>query len=231
MVFAVEAAKGEFQFGTPQDLGWIAGYLLFAAMTWHPEASTPAEGDQRRHQLRGPRHRAGLRRSCSARSSSSWLYPKEEVLTRTQTVLWVLLRAGGRHAADPARRRQRRAAARAGATGPRSRPPTSAGWRGNTEVLLSSVGDGIYGVDLEGRITFLNPSAAASLGHAARGAPRPGRAHDVFHGPQEDGSALPVVGLLRHRGDRRTDWCPRRRRTPTSAPTARRSRSRSPPAR
>ena len=29
----------------------------------------------------------------------------------------------------------------------------------HTETLLSSVGDGIYGVDLGGRITFLNPSA------------------------------------------------------------------------
>ena len=30
-----------------------------------------------------------------------------------------------------------------------------------TEVLLTSVGDGIYGVDHEGRVTFVNPSGAA----------------------------------------------------------------------
>ena len=55
------------------------------------------------------------------------------------------------------------------------------------------MGDGIYGLDLDGRITFLNPSAEHILGHP-RGALLGSVAHDAFHGPQDDGSAYPWTG-------------------------------------
>jgi PAS domain S-box-containing protein len=49
-----------------------------------------------------------------------------------------------------------------------------------TEVMLNSVGEGIYGVDLEGRITFSNPSALVTLGREPRDLM--GRsAHDLLH--------------------------------------------------
>ena len=38
------------------------------------------------------------------------------------------------------------------------------GWPRQNELLLTSVGEGIYGVDLEGRITFVNPAAARLSG-------------------------------------------------------------------
>jgi PAS domain S-box-containing protein len=62
-----------------------------------------------------------------------------------------------------------------------------------TEVLVTSVGDGIYGVDAEGRITFLNPSGARALGFAAKDLL--GRnAHHVFHAPAADGTSYPYDG-------------------------------------
>src|SRR5262249_49454931 len=36
--------------------------------------------------------------------------------------------------------------------------------RAYTELILASAGDGIFGLDLQGRITFVNPAAATLLG-------------------------------------------------------------------
>ncbi|WP_168207408.1 sensor histidine kinase [Microlunatus elymi] len=57
-----------------------------------------------------------------------------------------------------------------------------------SELMLNSVGDGIYGVDSEGKITTANPSAARALGYRIEDLI--GRnAHDLFHAPQLDGTA------------------------------------------
>ena len=60
-------------------------------------------------------------------------------------------------------------------------------------MLLTSVGDGVYGVDHEGRVTFVNPSGAAVLGY------RPDellglKAHEEFHAPTPDGAPYPWEG-------------------------------------
>ena len=191
LTFAVQAAKGEFEFGTPLDLGWIAGYLLFAAMTFHPEASAvPQEG--RQDPASGVRGTILVFGILMGALVVQLVYPKDEVLTSTQTVLWLLLvlAAGTRQtllAADNSALRhglERRV---------REQTADLRRMARQTEVLLSSVGDGIYGVDLDGRITFLNPSAARTLGHSPE-ALLGRRAHDVFHGPQRDGSPYPWSG-------------------------------------
>jgi PAS domain S-box-containing protein len=57
-----------------------------------------------------------------------------------------------------------------------------------SELLLNSVGDGIYGVDAHGVITFVNPSAASTLGY--RPADLIGQdAHQHFHPPGPEGAA------------------------------------------
>ncbi len=58
------------------------------------------------------------------------------------------------------------------------------------ELILNSAGEGIYGLDLEGRVTFINPAAARMLGW------NPlellGRTqHDVVHHTKADGSPYP----------------------------------------
>ena len=58
------------------------------------------------------------------------------------------------------------------------------------ELILRSVGEGIYGLDLKGNTTFVNPSAAAILGWPPEdllGKPQ----HDLIHHTRADGSPYP----------------------------------------
>ena len=59
------------------------------------------------------------------------------------------------------------------------------------ELILMSAGEGIYGIDTAGTITFINPSAAAMMGYPPE--ELLGKlAHDVFHNLRPDGSPYPV---------------------------------------
>ncbi|MBL0151934.1 MAG: PAS domain S-box protein [Ideonella sp.] len=61
--------------------------------------------------------------------------------------------------------------------------------------ILDSTADGLYGVDHDGRITFINPAACRMLGHSAEQAM--GRsAHDLFHHSRPDGSPFPVSDCI-----------------------------------
>lgn len=60
----------------------------------------------------------------------------------------------------------------------------------HNQLLLDSAGDGIYGLDREGRTTFVNPAAARMLGwEIADLLGRP--MHDVVHHSHPDGSPYP----------------------------------------
>ena len=69
------------------------------------------------------------------------------------------------------------------------------------ELILESVGDGIYGIDLEGRITFVNQAGAAALGCTPE--QLTGRdMHEVIHHSHADGtlysrSTSPILQSLR----------------------------------
>lgn len=56
--------------------------------------------------------------------------------------------------------------------------------------ILASVGDGVYGVDEQGMITFLNPAAARLLGYVSDNDLAGRRAHQVFHFAAEDGQPV-----------------------------------------
>ena len=59
------------------------------------------------------------------------------------------------------------------------------------EQILNSAGEGIFGIDREGRIAFVNPAAAAMLGSTVRellGRPL----HETMHHSRADGSAYPL---------------------------------------
>ena len=63
--------------------------------------------------------------------------------------------------------------------------------RRQSDLILQSVGEGIYGIDVEGRISFENPSAAKLLGYEFEelsGKP----AHALIHHTRKDGSSYPV---------------------------------------
>jgi len=69
------------------------------------------------------------------------------------------------------------------------------------ELILESVGDGIYGIDLEGRLTFINQAGAHALGYAPE--QLTGRdLHEVIHHSHADGtpyskSTDPILQALR----------------------------------
>jgi PAS domain S-box-containing protein len=43
--------------------------------------------------------------------------------------------------------------------------PGSETWREQTDLILNAAGEGVYGLDVEGRCTFVNPAAARMTGH------------------------------------------------------------------
>lgn len=59
-------------------------------------------------------------------------------------------------------------------------------WRG----LLTALGEGIYGVDGEGRCTFINPAALTMLGFSADEVVGRNQ-HELFHHHREDGATYP----------------------------------------
>ena len=71
------------------------------------------------------------------------------------------------------------------------------------ELILESVGDGIYGIDLEGRLTFINEAGARMLGYSPDDLT--GREiHDVIHHSHSDGTPYsrvtsPILQGMRRR--------------------------------
>lgn len=66
------------------------------------------------------------------------------------------------------------------------------------ELILNSAADGIFGLDLEGRHTFVNPAAARMLGYGAEellGQP----SHRTWHHTKVDGSPYPANECLIYR--------------------------------
>ena len=81
-----------------------------------------------------------------------------------------------------------------------------------TDLLVDSVEDGVYGVDSQGRVTFVNPAGARLLG-ARRGALLGQYAHETFHSHPLADCYLRTIqrnGAGDHRDRRRV---PQRRRT------------------
>ncbi|MCA9471885.1 MAG: PAS domain S-box protein [Nitrospirales bacterium] len=86
--------------------------------------------------------------------------------------------------------------------------------RRQNEYILNSAGEGIFGLDLEGRHTFVNPAAAVMLGYSAD--ELLGQAsHSLWHHTREDGSPYPheecpIYGAYKdgrvHRGTDERFW-------------------------
>ncbi len=76
--------------------------------------------------------------------------------------------------------------------------------------ILESTGDGLYGLDDEGRITFVNPAACQMLGYEPEELAGK-NAHAVFHHTKSDGNSYPVEecpicatllkGVIAHKDD------------------------------
>ena len=188
--FAVLVAQGEFEFGTLLDLGWIVGYVLLALAAWYPSvAADRPEAAEAPSQVRDTilvyavlmvaatvQVGFGSGDQLALATAALWLMLALAAATR-QILLTIDNRVLRRDLEDrvQAQTADLRRLAR------------------QTEVLLTSVGDGIYGLDAEGRITFVNPAGASALRYDA--AELLGRdAHEVFHAPDEHGAAYSYEG-------------------------------------
>ena len=58
----------------------------------------------------------------------------------------------------------------------------------HSRLLLESAGEGIFGVDIDGRLTFINPAAVDMLGFSADEL-KGERVHELIHHTRKDGSA------------------------------------------
>lgn len=190
LAFAVLVAQDDFAFGTPLDLGWIAGYALLALAAWYP--NTEIDVPEASGSATDARDTALVYFVLMLAAGIQVVAGDDEPLAAPTAALWLLVAvaAAGRQIVLT---RDNNALRRGLEDRVRTQTADLRRLARQTEVLLTSVGDGIYGVDDRGRVTFVNPSAADALGYAAEDLL--GRsAHDVFHAPAEDGMPFPYDG-------------------------------------
>ena len=193
--YAVLVADGGFAFGTRLDLGWIVGYFVVSLAALLPARTVDDAWSEPHSDTRGA-VLVFLVLLVAGIVQVRW----GDQLSGPMALLWLMLvlLAGTRQtvlsAVNDSLRRglERRVVAQ---TADLSRLAAQ------NALLLTSVGDGIYGVDPEGQITFVNPSAAAALGLRTRDLL--GRdAHDTLHVGQGEHTAEDCyVRLAAHSGE------------------------------
>jgi PAS domain S-box-containing protein len=189
---AIRTAQGKFMLGSITDLGWIAGHVILAlGISLAGYEAHPTDRPERleRKELSpvlGTYVMFGL--FLAAGLANLIVTPGPADVPAAVLWLIVLLAVAGRQIfviLDNERLRRDleiRVAERTSAL-------NSANQR--NVLLLNSVGDGIYGVDRGGAITFVNPAAAHALGFGQQ--ELTGRnAHVLFHAPAPDGSPTPI---------------------------------------
>lgn len=67
--------------------------------------------------------------------------------------------------------------------------------RRQSELILGAAGEGIYGVDMQGRVTFINPAAAAMIGYSPQDFIGQLQ-HAILHHSRADGTPYPVEECL-----------------------------------
>ena len=199
LAFALLSATGDFTFGSPVDVGWVGGYVAIALAARHPAASgstvaarsgdgTPLLGTVVTFSLFLAAALVRVGQTSEALpgvANALWVAVLVAVVVRQ--ILVVADNESLRHGLE--QRVQERTAQLRSLVSERER-------------TLESVADGIYGVDLDGRVTFINAAAAHTLGASA--ADVVGReAHATFHTPAEDDTTnLPehchITRAMRH---------------------------------
>lgn len=173
--YALQGAHGEFQVGTLLDLGWLGGYILVGLAALAPTALSPEAQELRD---------AGTNRSgallvhgtLAAAILVGFLGrlndPAEYILAVAMLVLvglrQVILTRDNQELQDGLGHRVAERKADLDRLSSRH------------QRILEAVAEGVYGVDTEGRITFMNPAAGRLLGFTTD--ELIGRkAHEAFH--------------------------------------------------
>ncbi len=190
MAYAVNMSRGSSALGSWWDLGWLGGYLFSGLAALHPDSG--------RSRLTEAPESSSLRSTvvffavflvAAAANMVVGYNGEHTVITRSvwacliltvvvRQIVLVMDNEQLRHSLE-VRVLERTKELREITT--------------QRELLLSSVADGIYGVNRDGCITMVNSATSALLGRPEAtliGA----NAHDLFHAPQEDGQPFPTEG-------------------------------------
>lgn len=185
-MYAVLDAAGAYESGAFGDIGWVAGYLLFALAALAPRAAEPTDGADRALE-----HPGGLSAVIvyvpvgAAVVVASWHgVPRDDgLLLGSGAVVIALFGLRQYLAARDTMSLNATLAARVDEL-----QATSAALRRlaqQNERTVQSVSEGIFGVDAKGVVTFANPPAALMLGRKLSGLV--GRAeHELFHASRPD---------------------------------------------
>jgi len=188
--YAVLSASHPLALGTFGDVGWVAGYLLFALAARHPAAGI--NPDRESQEPSAVLSTVLLFALFLAATVVSLIQLSLAGLPFAAAIVWVLviLAVVGRQVlliADNERLRRNLESL------VQERTRELRGITKQQELLLTSVGDGIYGVDRRGLITFVNAATAGIL--RRRETELIGQdAHELFHAPQQDGMPYPLDG-------------------------------------
>lgn len=190
LAYAVNVSLGVSPLGSWWDLGWLIGYLLVTLAALHPNAGKQPE--------------AGAFEASSLRSSivffsifliataSTMVVSAKGALDLTTQIVWgvLIVTVVVRQIVLVVDNEQLRRSLEVRVL---ERTKELREITNQNELLLSSVADGIYGVDTEGRITMVNRATVKLLGRPEAellGA----NAHDLFHAPRTDGTPYPYDG-------------------------------------
>jgi PAS domain S-box-containing protein len=176
---AIARSTGGFEFGTVTDLGWIAGYAILAvAIQWAPSTfpTPPDEESIDRSPVAGTLVMFAIflvAGSLTLNSMSGGGATVTTVVLLSAVTVAILLRQvllladNDRLRATLEQRVIQRSTELAEVTQ-------------RTDLMVNSVEDGVYGVDSQGRVSFVNPAGARLL--AIRRSALLGRsAHRTFH--------------------------------------------------
>ncbi|TGO05410.1 two-component hybrid sensor and regulator [Serinibacter arcticus] len=197
--YAVGESSGGFQFGSVVDLGWVLGYALIGVAACHPAGSGTAvtgRGDATEEREGSPVAGTVVTFCLFIAAAVVQIQGSLAVISGLAIALWfmvitaVAVRQISLVVANERLRRDLEVRVE-------ERTEELADLTRTTQLTLTSVGEGIYGVDREGVITFVNPAGARSLGL------RPENlvglhAHDQLHAVQDDGTPFPYAGCYIH---------------------------------
>jgi PAS domain S-box-containing protein len=178
--YAILGAGSQYRTGTPLDLGWLGGYLLIGLAALAPtarlterralrHAGTSLPGTILVYSVMATAIAIGLLRSLNGAHE---IVLTVGILILTAVRQSVMARDNQQLHADL----EAKVAARTDQLEQLAR---------HQQSILDAVGEGVYGVDVAGRVTFMNPAAAKALGR--RAGDLVGQvAHRAFHPPQTD---------------------------------------------
>jgi PAS domain S-box-containing protein len=180
--------EGRFDLGSPVDLGWIVGYAFIAWAVRNPRAVTAPLSDG--HQESSPVLGTAVVFAVFMASGVVSLFYLDDIrATAVVAEIWmlVLLAVLARQFFLVLDNEQlRRTLEQRVLERTRSLRQVTR----QSDLLVNSVGDGIYGVDRFGLITFVNPAAASALGYESLELIGHD-AHGTFHAPSAPGVPFP----------------------------------------